>query len=460
MISRYISFKLGLSIILLIVAILVPLAFSIHQFFVNFYEEQVISSLVSHGRYVERMIRDKELSDPSVYSAGFFNVMDSELVLVDADFKVVQNTGVPMLQIGDSIKPTFISALTSGQFIKRHSKEWMIVGIPVRDSQFGAVFLYAPREPILELVNQVQRMIFLAGIGAILLAIGLTWVVSRRMVDPLLAMKDAALDLSKGNFKVKIPVKGNDEVAQLGEAINRLAQDLYRLQTSRKEFLSSVSHELRTPLSYVKGYSQALDENMLTTEEERKKYIKVIRQETDWLARLVEDLFDLTKMDEGQLRLSMEHVDLDKMIHNMIHTMNPRAKIKQISLHYEPIKPKPLIKGDYSRLSQVLFNLIDNAIQHTPSEGKINVNLEAGNDHIKMIVKDTGNGIPKEELPYIWERFYRVDKSRARGLGGTGLGLSIVKQIVEGHHGTVHIESEEQIGTVVTVILPISEQKG
>jgi signal transduction histidine kinase len=150
------------------------------------------------------------------------------------------------------------------------TEQWIIVGIPVEQSTMAGLFLFAPKQFISEGVQQIQNMILLSGLGAGLLAIGFTWILSRRMVHPLLSMKEAAQALSKGDFQVKIPVKGKDEIAQLGESINRLASDLYRLQTSRREFLSNVSHELRTPLSYIKGYSQALDEGMLKTKEDEK----------------------------------------------------------------------------------------------------------------------------------------------------------------------------------------------
>jgi signal transduction histidine kinase len=457
MISKYISVKLGLTIILLVVTILVPLAFSINQFFVRFYIDQTVSSLVTHGKYVERMIRGKELNDPSIENAAFFNLMGSELVLIDDQYKVVLNTGVPELTLKGALEEKEMAAILNLGHLQMD--EWIVVGIPAKESPLMGILLYAPKQPVMDTVHQVQRMILLSGLGAILLTIGLTWVLSRRMVNPLLVMKEAAQALSKGNFQVKIPVIGNDEIAQLGEAINHLSNDLNRLHTSRKEFLSSVSHELRTPLSYVKGYSQALDEGMLKTEEDRKKYIKVIRQEADRLTRLVEDLFDLTQMDEGKLRLLKEQVDLDEMIRKMVQTTYPRAQAKNIQLKNKAEK-LPEIKGDFGRLSQVLFNLLDNAIRHTPQGGEVVIRAAVEHDHVKMVIQDTGSGIPKEELPYVWERFYRVDKSRARQLGGTGLGLAIVKQIVEGHQGTIQMESEEGVGTTVTVRLPINGKEG
>jgi signal transduction histidine kinase len=459
MLNRYISVKLGMVIILLVISILVPLSLSIHQFFVRFYIDQTVSTLMTHGKYVEKMIRGKELADPSIKNAAFFKLMGSDLVLLDDRYRVVLNTGVPMLKPGDTLEEEFSTLLNQDQEFHHQMDEWTVVGIPVKESKVRSILLYAPKQPITDAVNEIERMILLSGFGAVLLTIGLTWLLSRRLVNPLLAMKEAAQILSKGDFKVKIPVNGKDEIAQLGEAINHLANDLHRLQTSRKEFLSNVSHELRTPLSYVKGYSQALDEGMLKTEEDHKKYIKVIRQEADRLARLVDDLFDLTQMDEGQLRLSEEQVDLDEIVRKMIQTVDPRAQAKNITLHYQKNDPLLTIEGDYGRLSQVLFNLLDNAIRHTPEEGEIAVTTRVQNDHVKLVVQDSGSGIPEKELPYVWERFYRVDKSRARQLGGTGLGLAIVKQIVEGHQGSIALESKEEVGTTVTVTLPIPRKE-
>jgi signal transduction histidine kinase len=454
MIRKRISLKLGVAIILLVITILLPLAYSMHQFFGRFYMEQTISALVSNCEYIEQLIREREGMDFPKESVVFLNSLGSELILVDDEYKVAFNTGVPFLKVGDPLEKDWFIDLPNEHFFHYEKKEWIIVGMPILESEFKGIVLYTPKEPILQATNQFQRMILLAGLGAILLAIGLTWVLSRRMVHPLLTMKETTKSLSRGDFTVKIPTTGKDEIAQLGESINQLADDLHRLQTSRREFLSNVSHELRTPLSYVKGYSQALEEGMLKTEEDQKRYIKVIHREANRLSRLVEDLFDLTQMDEGQLRLSDDKVDVNDLIQKMIHTTEPRAQAKHITLHDQLTESLPVLQGDYGRLSQVLFNLLDNAIRHTTQGGKVVVSTTLDQDHVKIMVQDTGSGISESELPYISERFYRVDKSRSRGMGGTGLGLAIVKQIVEGHQGSVQIDSKEGVGTKVTVILP------
>jgi two-component system sensor histidine kinase ResE len=142
----------------------------------------------------------------------------------------------------------------------------------------------------------------------------------------------------------------------------------------------------------------------------------------------------------------------------MIHTTDPRAQAKNITLHYHASKSIPVVEGDHGRLAQVFFNLLDNAIRHTPNGGKVMVSTEARDDHVRITIQDTSSGISETELPYVFERFYRVDKSRARGSGGTGLGLAIVKQIVEGHDGSVEIDSEEGVGTKVTVLLPTKKE--
>lgn len=457
--NKYISVKLGGIMTLLVIIILVPLFFSIHQFFVRYYTEQAISSLVTHGQYVEKMIRGKELNDPSIQQAASYNLMGSELVLTGDEGNVVLNTGVPLAELGRSFD-IFFKSIGQNQVFEHVTEDWIIIGIPVFDSPLTGIFLYSSKQPIKEAIAEFRSMILLSGLGAILLTIGLTWALSKRMVTPLLLMKEVTQSLSKGNFNVTVPVNGKDEIAQLGKAINHLADDLHHLQNSRKEFLSSVSHELRTPLSYVKGYSQALEEGMLKTEEDRKKFIRVIRQEANRLTRLVEDLFDLTQMDEGQLRLLRKEVDVDQVIQKTLQTFRPTAEAKNIQCEYHTDKPLPIIEGDYDRLAQVMFNLLDNALRHTPDGGKITVETEVNDLDLNIVVLDTGSGIPEKELPYIWERFYRVDKSRARKLGGTGLGLAIVKQIVEGHQGSIQIKSDEGVGTSVTVKLPLIRRKG
>jgi two-component system phosphate regulon sensor histidine kinase PhoR len=226
---------------------------------------------------------------------------------------------------------------------------------------------------------------------------------------------------------------------------------LHELEATRRDFVSSVSHELRTPLSSI----NLMIETILETggePEAIEMFLPQIKREVDRMVHLVEDLLDLTRAEGGRLRLRREDVNLFSVASNILKTFEPRAE--QLGVHLRLEGEAVRVDGDPDRLAQVLVNLIDNALRHTPQGGTVTVGLSGDADISRLTVSDTGNGIPYNDLPHIFERFYVVDRSRARGSTGTGLGLSIVKQIVEAHGGNVTVESEFGLGASFTCVFP------
>lgn len=228
---------------------------------------------------------------------------------------------------------------------------------------------------------------------------------------------------------------------------------LYELEATRRDFISSVSHELRTPLSSI----NLMIETILVDDaddEARALFLPRIKNEVDRMVNLVEDLLDLARAESGTLRLRRETIDLSAIARRILLTFEPRASQLDVRL---ACSGEPLtIEGDPDRLAQVLVNLIDNALRHTPAGGRVDVIVAAQERSATLVVRDTGVGIPYNDLPHIFERFYVVDRSRARDAAGTGLGLSIVKQIVEAHDGSVSADSDFGRGTAFTCVFPMS----
>ncbi|GMB07812.1 sensor histidine kinase ResE [Thermolongibacillus altinsuensis] len=228
-----------------------------------------------------------------------------------------------------------------------------------------------------------------------------------------------------------------------------------RLDKLRKDFIANVSHELRTPIAMLQGYSEAIVDDIAATDEEKKELAKVIYDESLRMGRLVNDLLDLARMEAGHLTLNVEPVHIDAYIERIIHKFQGLAKEKQIQLDAE-MKEKGLIAHfDPDRIEQVLTNLIDNALRHTNEGGQVSVIVEKEREHVRISVKDSGAGIAEEDLPFVFERFYKADKARTRGRSGTGLGLAIAKNIVEAHKGTISVHSKLNEGTTFTFTLPI-----
>lgn len=230
----------------------------------------------------------------------------------------------------------------------------------------------------------------------------------------------------------------------------------HKLEKLRSDFIANVSHELRTPISMLQGYSEAIMDDVVEDEVEQKEIIKIIYEESQRMGRLVTDLLDLARLESGHMRLYTSSLDVVPVVDRIVHKFQQRAKEEQIELTFVSEADAPLIAElDEDRIEQVLTNLIDNAIRHTPEEGNVWVRVEKDKLFAKVSVIDTGSGIPDEDLPYVFERFYKADKARTRGKGGTGLGLAIAKNIIESHQGTITAESKVNKGTHFAFYLPL-----
>ncbi|HHW42157.1 MAG TPA: cell wall metabolism sensor histidine kinase WalK [Syntrophomonadaceae bacterium] len=231
--------------------------------------------------------------------------------------------------------------------------------------------------------------------------------------------------------------------------------DKKQLEQLRREFLASVSHELRTPLTLIQGYAEAMADGLAAGVEERRDYANIILEEAKRLRRLVDDLFDLNKISAGRLSLEISDVDIADLVDRVAQKYRSVMDEHNLSLDVDVAEPLPILRADPGRLEQIIGNLLDNAYRHTPPGGQIRITAAQAGKELKVCVSDTGKGIPAEELPYIWDRFYKVDKSRARSDGGSGLGLSIVKSLVEAHGGRVEASSTPGKGSVFSFYLPL-----
>jgi len=227
-----------------------------------------------------------------------------------------------------------------------------------------------------------------------------------------------------------------------------------RLEQLRRQFVADVSHELRTPLTSMQGFVGAMLDGTITEPEERDRYLRVIREETQRLTRLVHDLLDLSRMEAGDQRLDLETLDVGDLLAQVARRFEAQAAAQQVEIRVQAPAEPLLLSADPDRLDQVVANLLDNAIRFNRPAGQVVLSATANGNFLEVQVRDTGIGIPPEDLPHIWERFHRVDKSRARGQGGTGLGLAIVKRIIEAHGGTVTAESVVNEGTTIRLRLP------
>lgn len=229
-----------------------------------------------------------------------------------------------------------------------------------------------------------------------------------------------------------------------------------RLEQMRTEFVSNVTHELRTPLTSIRGFAETLLEGALEDPATARQFVGIIKQESDHLGRLIEDILDLSRIESGKWSMKKEPIQLGLLLSETIGRLTPKAVDLGVQLQIHLPPTLPLIPGDPGRLAQVVINLVDNALKYTPRGGTVTITAEDTGPGLRICIADTGSGIPKADLPRIFERFYRVDKARTRTTGGTGLGLSIVKHIIDAHGGQIAVESDLAQGARFTFTLPKS----
>jgi two-component system, OmpR family, phosphate regulon sensor histidine kinase PhoR len=229
--------------------------------------------------------------------------------------------------------------------------------------------------------------------------------------------------------------------------------ELKKLEQMRKDFVANVSHELKTPITSIKGFSETLLDGAMKDEATLEAFLRIILNESDRLQMLIEDLLDLSRIEQHGFHLNIEELDIVILLNEMITLLKGKAEGKNIVLHLAHEASPIFVKGDYSRLKQVFINLLSNAITYTPTGGYVEIDVKENEEKVYIQIKDTGIGIEKEEIPRIFERFYRIDKARSRNSGGTGLGLAIVKHIVEAHKGSISVTSVKDKGTTFTISL-------
>ena len=304
-------------------------------------------------------------------------------------------------------------------------------------------------------LRQVQRSLAWAVLLAAALSLGLGVFVSRLLTAPLARLTGAAQAIAAGDLSQRVQVRSKDEIGDLGTAFNGMAASLAEAETLRRNLIADVSHELRTPLTIIQGSIQAILDGVYPLEMAQ---MAGLYDETRLLARLVDDLHDLALADAGQLRLEHTPVNVSDLARTAVGQFDPVAEAAGVKLTLETSEDAPEVLGDADRLAQVLRNLLSNAIRHTPAGGQVVMRVGRSGEQVTIQVADTGSGIAPEDLPHVFDRFYRGDKSRSRRGGGAGLGLAITRQLVTAHGGQIEVASTPGQGTSFVVVLPVATE--
>ena len=302
------------------------------------------------------------------------------------------------------------------------------------------------------IIGNIDSFLLWTGLGAGVVAIVISMYVSRRTLSPLVSLQQAAERLGAGDLSQRVRVNRHDEIGEMALTFNAMAEQLERSEAQRKVLMADVAHELRTPLANIQGYVEGIRDGVIDANETT---VDTLHRQVMHLAHLIEDLRLLVLAESGALRLDPQPDSLVDIARTSVEAFRPRAEAKRLSLTIEGDASLPPTPLDRERIGQVLANLLENAIRHTPEGGSVKVAVEQTGNRLRASVSDTGPGIPTEELDRVFERFHRLDPSRARSTGGAGLGLTIAKQLVEAHGGRIGVTSVVGQGSTFWFELPL-----
>ncbi len=583
--------KLWATILLLVSFVLFIVTALLLEFLDNFHTKQAEESLHREAMTIGKIVLDHE-------SESSMQLIIQDILGDEKDAIIVGSDGKIWYSFQQGLKKDVIeseilseSSLLSTNKVDTHvmkkmilpsitdkgvMEQYIVLALPFKKEQkvIGSVIIYQSLEAVHRTTKSTTTIVFLSAFIAFILTTFFAFFLSTRITSPLRGMRQAAFELSKGNFDTRLPVLQNDEIGQLATAFNQMGRQLkyhvelinqekeqlssiltsmtdavitfnrdytillsnpqaerllqnwyfksgaqdekntippeifhmldhvitfaeevedelelggrfyaisisplysgdsirgavavlrdmtdqHKLEKLRSDFIANVSHELRTPISMLQGYSEAIIDGVVTNDEERNEMVQIIHDESKRMGRLVTDLLDLARLESGHMRLYKEDLSMTPFLNRIVNKFMQVARDANVDLSFNYPEGEEIISNiDEDRIEQVFTNLIDNAIRHTSDGGRISLSVEKYNETIEISVSDTGVGISEEDMPYIFERFYKADKARTRGKAGTGLGLAIAKNIIDSHGGKITVASEKEQGTLFCCILPIKK---
>ena len=450
------ALKIGLLFFVFILIIESVLFLTLYVTYVNERVDEVMSNLLARGNTHSEVLEDSFEPPTLNHVAMMESASDFIVIITDADGNELTHSDSIDSEMREVLQHTdFDRVPQDGEIVEDRWNEKRFIAtdspITIAGEHRGHVFMFAETNHIKQMVDHLRNQFLIVGFIAIGLTVITIFLLSRLITLPLIRMKEATEQLSQGNNKVKLNLDRKDELGELANAIATLSMDLDHLKNARNEFLASISHELRTPLTYIKGYADIAGRPE-TSNEEKREYIAIIQEETAHLTELIRQLFELAQLDHNRFSIKKELFPVDMLFRSVVGLVRPAFDEKNISLAVQ-YDPDILAFIDPERFQQVLLNVLDNARKYSKEGTEVTLKAIQNEETMTISVSDEGEGIPEEDFLYVFERLYRVDKSRSRQHGGSGLGLAIAKEIVESHGGRISLQSEHGKGTTVQIEL-------
>ncbi|WIY61915.1 sensor histidine kinase [Bacillus arachidis] len=453
---KRISVQLGFYFLIVTLLIESVLFVLLYYSLVNTRVNEEMTALLKRGNS-HRDVLEKHFDSQTISHVALMeSEAETKVVITNARKEILANSN----DIDSTIKRHIIGMIAdtnhNGTIVENHWKTsnyiCTVSPIIIEGKMQGYVYMFLGTSSIKQMIAGLTKQFLVAGAVTFILTVITIFLLSRLLTKPLLRMKHATEKMSHGDLSVSLTSTRNDEIGELAVSIQTLANDLHYMKKERSEFLASVAHELRTPLTYVRGYADIAMKNG-TSPEQRQRYLSIIRDEADSITNLVQDLFLLAQMENHNFSIQAREVHLQTFLSRIVTKVNMMYGAKHIHVSSTCSSSLSIVL-DEQRFEQVIVNILNNAYAHSAEHSRIIISVTEHKTQIEIAIQDTGEGIPKEDIPHIFERFYRVDKARSRSTGGTGLGLAIVKEIVELHDGEITVTSEVNQGSCFTISLP------
>ncbi len=407
----------------------------------------------SADKFTEYLIEEKERLNPVL--TLFLPYSDTCIFIADANGQPICNDQkLGMNSVLGSIPISYVEKLSQNQPVLENSnlggslsKAHLVSAQPIIERNgecMGGVFVCAESESITNFVNVMMKAIVLSTASLMLAVLIAIYFITERTVVPLRNMLKAVKSFSRGQMDARLIVSGNDEFTELSRAFNQMAESLEHQEHLRRSFLANVSHDLRTPMTTISGFVDGIKDGVIPPEQ-HEHYLNIISSETKRLSRLVSTLLDISRMQAGERKFEKKPFDICEMTRQILISFEQKIDEKKLDVEFICDKDNMLVSADKDAIHQILYNICDNAIKFSYEGGKYKIQIkQTANRKISVSVYNEGVGIPKEDLPFVFERFYKSDKSRGLDKTGVGLGLYIAKTIIEAHDEQISVNSEAE----------------
>jgi two-component system phosphate regulon sensor histidine kinase PhoR len=474
---RSVRSQIALTFIIISVLVVALLGVLLSYEIEKYYFDRLLASLRTETKVIAALLqesvrRGESLGNMEKDLAAFASAAQMRITLIDSSGVVVYDSSVPdsLLQSleNHSQRPEITEARQTGtganvRFGKSILQDLVYVARKVESPRASAaafpslqfVRVSVALTEVNRIMYEIRFKIVIVSIVILVVVLIVSQIVSKRLTKPLTEIAEMVKEIKAGNLDQKLPVRSNDEIGRLAELINEMTdklkadiEQLKRLERVRSEFLGNVSHELRTPIFSLKGFIETLLEGAVDDPAVNRRFLEKAYHHANRLDTLLSDLIEISRIESGEMKMSFRYVDAVSILKNLIADFSDSAAKRKQSLLVEVPDREVLVLGDKDRLRQALGNIVDNAIKYSPEGAATTVHLTEAERSTTISISDAGPGIEDEHLPRIFERFYRVDKTRSREVGGTGLGLAIAKHIVEAHSSQISVTSEMGKGTI------------